>query len=267
MKGNHRTIAENGLILRVTVGSTLHGLEVDGQDDRDEMGICIPPPECVLGLTHFEHYVERTQPQGVRSGPGDLDYTCYSAQKWCRLALNGNPTVLLPLFAPNQFVLQNSEIGQELRDHASWFASRRAGKAFLGYLQQQRGRLTGDRGQKRCNRPELIEKYTFDVKYASHVIRLGCQGNEYLRTGQLTLPMMESERDMIKDIRRGKINLSDVLIMAAELEESLRKAIASTSLPNEPDYDAVNTWLVYAHQRFWNMSLVERTMRSIQSYH
>ena len=38
-----RTIAEAGLILRVQVGSGVHGTAIGGQDDRDEMGICLEP--------------------------------------------------------------------------------------------------------------------------------------------------------------------------------------------------------------------------------
>ncbi len=39
-----------------------------------------------------------------RSGAGDLDVIVYSARKWARLALSGNPTVLLPLFVPDEEV-------------------------------------------------------------------------------------------------------------------------------------------------------------------
>lgn len=63
-------IAEQGTILRVLVGSGVHGTAIDGQDDRDEMGICIEPPDHVIGLQRFEQYVFRTQPEGVRSGRG-----------------------------------------------------------------------------------------------------------------------------------------------------------------------------------------------------
>lgn len=45
-----RVIAERGLILRVQVGSGVHGTSVTGQDDRDEMGICLEPPEYVTGI-------------------------------------------------------------------------------------------------------------------------------------------------------------------------------------------------------------------------
>jgi hypothetical protein len=53
----------------------------------------------------FEQYERHTawdRPGGVanRSGAGDLDVIVYSARKWARLALDGNPTVLLVLFVP-----------------------------------------------------------------------------------------------------------------------------------------------------------------------
>ena len=87
--------------MRGTVGSTVHGLHLPEQDDRDEMAVSIPPPERVLGLEGWEHHVERTQPEGVRSGPGDLDLVVYGLRKYCRLALQGNPTVLLLLYTPH----------------------------------------------------------------------------------------------------------------------------------------------------------------------
>lgn len=93
-----REIAERGTIIRAPVGSTLHGLHNPGTDDRDQMAVCVEPPEYLLGLREFEHYVFRTQPDGVQSGPGDLDLTVYGLRKYCRLALKGSPTTPLLLF-------------------------------------------------------------------------------------------------------------------------------------------------------------------------
>ena len=90
-----RQVAEQGTILRGLVGSTVHGLANPGTDDRDEMGVCVEPPEYVIGLRRFEHFVSRTQPEGSPSGPGDLDLTIYGLRKFCRLALKGSPTVLV----------------------------------------------------------------------------------------------------------------------------------------------------------------------------
>ena len=51
----HRTVAEPNTVLLGLVGSTVHGVTVDDADDRDEMGICIEPPEYVAGLRHFAY--------------------------------------------------------------------------------------------------------------------------------------------------------------------------------------------------------------------
>jgi uncharacterized protein len=38
------------MILRVQVGSGVHGTSIAGQDDRDEMGLCLEPSQFVTGL-------------------------------------------------------------------------------------------------------------------------------------------------------------------------------------------------------------------------
>src|SRR6476620_1858568 len=93
-----RRIAEAGMILRTQVGSGVHGTSISGQDDRDEMGICLEPAEFVTGLARvpngidadgppvpFEQYERHTvwdEPGGLanRSGVGDLDVVIYSAR-------------------------------------------------------------------------------------------------------------------------------------------------------------------------------------------
>ena len=46
-----RDIAERGTILRVQVGSGVHGTAISGLDDRDEMGICLEPRGYVTGVS------------------------------------------------------------------------------------------------------------------------------------------------------------------------------------------------------------------------
>ena len=55
----------------------------------------------------------------------------YSARKWARLALAGNPTVLLVLFVPDQDVVFRNQVGAELTDNAHRFVSRLAATRFL----------------------------------------------------------------------------------------------------------------------------------------
>ena len=248
---DHRTVAEPNTVLLGLVGSTVHGVTVDDADDRDEMGICIEPPEYVAGLRHFAQWVYRTQPEGARSGPGDVDRTVYSLRKWCRLALSGNPTVMLLLHVPAEQCTVIEEPGRELRGNKQWFAARRAGRAYLGYMQRQRDRMTGERGQMRVNRPELIERYGFDTKYAGHVLRLGYQGIEFLETGALTLPLPDPMRSRVVDVRLGRIPFAEILAEANELERRLESLLTTSPLPEHPNHDAVNTYLARAYRAWW----------------
>ena len=244
-------IAKQGLILEAVVGSTLHGLSIDGQDDRDLMGVCVEPPGYVIGLRHFEQFIIRSKPEGIKSEPGDTDRVIYSLRKYMSLALKSNPTILLLLFAPQEYLIHSTPMGRSLQELAGSIISRRAGGAYLGYMNAQHERLIGIRGQKRVKRPDLVEEHGFDTKYAGHIIRLGYQGIELLETGRLTLPMLLPQREIIQNIRRGKVSLNDVLTLSGELMHSLRELRESSPLPEEPDFDAVNCWLVHVYQRRW----------------
>jgi predicted nucleotidyltransferase len=255
-----RSLVEKTTILRGTVGSTVHGLHQGDQDDRDEMAIFLEPPEFLIGLRlaksgsswgPFEHYVERTQPEGARSGPGDLDLVAYSLRKWLRLALSGNPTVLLLLFSPPESLLVCTERGAALRALAPAIVSRKAGPRFVGYMRAQKERLIGTRGQRRVNRPELIEAHGFDTKYAMHVARLGLQGIELLSTGRLTLPLAEPDRSLVMAIRRGDMPLEEALAEIDEIERTLHTAVENSPLREEPDYERVDAFLVESYRDSW----------------
>jgi hypothetical protein len=247
----HRAVAEPNTVLLGLVGSTVHGVTVDSADDRDEMGICIEPPEYVAGLRPFAQWVFRTKPEGARSGPGDVDRTIYSLRKWCRLALSGNPTVMLLLHVPEEHCSILERPGRDLRTNKVWFAARRAGRAYLGYMERQRDRMTGERGQMRVSRPELIQRYGFDTKYAGHVLRLGYQGIEFLETGSLTLPMHEPERARVLDVRNGHVPFTEVVAEADELRQRLKTLIETSPLPEHPNNDAVNEFLADAYRTWW----------------
>lgn len=243
------------VILRGIVGSTVHGCSVSNQDDRDEMGICVEPSDYVIGLRHFETHVWRTQPEGFRSGPGDLDLTIHSLRKFARLAAKGNPSIHLLLFVPPEFTIECDNIGSILINKRSMFLSKHVIRAFLGYMQAQRQRLEGTRGQKRVTRPELVEQYGFDTKYAGHIIRLGYQGVEMADTGGLSLPMRDEDRQDVIDVRTGKWSINKVLIKAGELERKLKDAVDDSTLPDEPDWGEINDFLIWAHRYHWEGTL------------
>lgn len=243
-------LAINNEIFRCQVGSGLHGVTT-GDDDRDEMGLCIPPPDYVLGLKKFDQFIYRTQPEGVRSGKGDLDLVIYSLQKWVRLAAKGNPTVLLLLHVPESEIILSSSTYEDLRRNKWMFLSKQVVARFIGYMNSQRQQLTGQKSKKHTNRPELVEVYGFDTKFAYHMVRLGVQGLELVTTGGITLPMPNMWRTWLTDLRTGKHTLEECLEVADHLLEALRRVEKTNVLPDNPDYGLINDWLINSYNIHW----------------
>lgn len=250
----HLAIARDGTIFRCLVGSQVHGVSV-GSDDRDEMGVCIEPPEYVMGLKRFEQYEHHTaweRPGGRanRSEAGDLDVVVYSLRKWLRLALKGNPSILVPLFVRPDHITVITEPWQLLILHTKRILSREAGHRFLGYLASQRTGMLGERS-KNVTRPELIERYGFDTKFAGHAIRLGYQGIQLMESGFIDLPMPEAQRHLVTEVRTGKYNLNDCVGMVDDLIDRLKGAIEESGLPEHANWEWANRFLVSTYQEEW----------------
>jgi hypothetical protein len=93
--------------------------------------------------------------------------------------------VLLVLYAPSDSVLVCRPLGQQLRALAPALLSRKAVHRFVGHVSSQRERLLGRGRRGRVpNRPELVARHGYDVKYASHALRLAYQGLEIVRDGR-----------------------------------------------------------------------------------
>lgn len=240
-------------ILETIVGSTLHGTSVeDGLEDLDLMAIVLEDKKDFIGFSEKDTWVKRTKPEGVRSEAGDVDYVAYGLKKYLRLALKGNPTILLALFAPRQDLRIISKEGLELQKLAPSIISKKIFAPFQGYMKQQTERLIGTRGQMNVTRPELIEKYGYDTKYAGHIIRLGLQGIELLDTGKLQLPMKEEHRRNVVDVRTGKYTLEQVLKQVAYLEFEIKDAYRLSDLPEEPDREKVEEFMIETYLGYWN---------------
>jgi uncharacterized protein len=132
-------------ILLVEVGSTAHGTSLPGGEDHDEMGVVIETPREVLGLGErgAGTVMHRSQPEGARSGPGDTDRTLHSLRRFVRLAVSGNPSILMSFWAP---ILHATLPGYELRALSAAFVGRHVVPRYRGYMQSQAMRLLGTRG-------------------------------------------------------------------------------------------------------------------------
>jgi predicted nucleotidyltransferase len=229
-------------------GSELHGAKVQGTDDLDIYGVYIEPPEMVLGLDSMPHFVWSTAGNERRNGPKDIDITLYSLKKWAGLACKGNPTALHFLFTKGSL---GSEIWSEILTRRDVFLSRACVPQFLGFADAQLKRMTGQLGRgKKGQRPELEEKYGYDVKSGMHVLRLLYECRELVSTGKITLP--RPERDLLIRARTGKYSMDKVLAMAHKLFAECAEAAGHSSLPEKVDRTAVSKLLAESYRNAWD---------------
>jgi hypothetical protein len=93
----------------------------------------------------------------------------------------------------------------------------------------------GYMGEKRM---KLVKKFGYDVKNASHLIRLLKMVIEYLNSGELTV-FRTKDAPMLVDIKTGKWTLEEVKKEAERLFGKADEAYNKSSLPEEPDVDKV----------------------------
>lgn len=245
-------------ILLVEVGSTAHGTGIPGGEDHDEMAVVVEEASQVLGLDErgFRTVMQRTQPEGSRSGPGDIDRVLHSLRRFVRLAASGNPSVLMSLWAPIEHA---DEHGLELRALGDAFVGRHVLPRYRGYMQAQGLRLLGLRGAQRGTlgsggREELIAAHGFDTKFAMHSARLGFQGIELVTTGKLELPIQGEPADWLRSVRHGEVPFQEWWDRSLELDARLGELEDDESIPPGADRARIDAWSTATHQAVWARS-------------
>lgn len=213
------------VIYRAVVGSRAYGLE-DDQSDTDYRGIYLPPAERHWSLAGVPEQLENEATQEVY----------WELEKFLRLALKANPNVLESLWSP--LVEQATPLAIELRERRRIFLSKQAYQTFNGYAISQFRKLQADLRNKGMAKP----------KHAMHLIRLLLTGIETLRTGEVPVPVAEEYRNRLLTIKRGKFNWNEVDRWRLSLHEQLDAALATSPLPDRPDFVAADAFLLRARR-------------------
>ena len=111
--------------------------------------------------------------------------------------------------------------------------------------------MTGKKGRgKKGQRPEIEQKYGYDVKAAMHTLRLLHECNELLLEHNITLP--RPERDFLIKVRTGKYSMEKVLAMAEELFAACEEAARASTLPERVDRKSVSRLITAAYRTMWD---------------
>lgn len=230
------------LIFLGEMGSTSHGTAGDVIDDYDLMGVVVPPPSYLIGLSRWEHWVRDPETDG-------LDVVLYSLDKYSRLALKANPNVVGLLWLRPENVLHSSDAWRRLVAERDVFSSKRAYHTFVGYAHSQLSKVFKGvfRGYMGDRRKALVSQFGYDTKNAAHLIRLLRMGAEFLRSG--TMNVYRADREELMAIKRGEWSLERVQSEAELLFEDARVARDESPLPEEPDYAAVERLVMECHRQ------------------
>jgi len=232
---------EKNLILKVVTGSQAYGTNNE-DSDLDTRGICIPPIDHLVGLHTFEQH-------DYKDEDPNRDEVVYGLAKFVKLALDNNPNIMEILYSHDSDVLFCNQYGALLRSIRHRFLSQRIAKTYGGYARSRLQKLQNpDRQAPTGKRKELYDKFGFDTKDASHLIRLVNGATVALQTGEIQV--RSGIASYLKDIRNGVYTLDEVIDRYHYEDRQMRLALENTSLPKKPDFKAVNEWLTGIHLKF-----------------
>lgn len=213
------------IIYNCIVGSRAYGLDVDGSD-TDRRGIFLPSADLQWSLYGMPEQVEDADAQ-----------ECYwELQKFLVLALKANPNILECLFTP--LVESATPLAQELLSARELFLSKLVYQTYNGYVLSQFSKLEQD----------LRTQGELKWKHVMHLIRLLLSGITILRERCVPVRVIDGQRDRLLSIRHGEISWDDVNVWRLELHQDFDQAYETTTLPERPDYEWANTFLIKARR-------------------
>ncbi len=219
---------EEFIIYRCVVGSRAYGLEHD-ESDTDRRGIYLAPADLQWSLFGAPEQFEDNASQ-----------SCYwELQKFLIMALKANPNILECLYSP--LVEKITPLAQELVSMREAFLSQMIFQTFNGYAMSQFKKIEQDirnHGEVRW-------------KHAMHLLRLLMTGAATLRLGRVPV-RVEAERERLLTVKRGELPWAEVDAWRMELHRDFERALAETKLPERPDYERANGFLVKARREMSN---------------
>ena len=212
------------VIYRCVVGSRAFGLEHE-ESDTDRRGIYLPPATLHWSLYGVPEQLENEATQEAY----------WELQKFLVMALKANPNVLECLWSP--LVETKAPLAEELLTMREIFLSRMVYQTFNGYVMSQFKKLSADLRQHGAPR----------WKHVMHLLRLLHSGVTVLREGYVPVRVVEHRKQLLA-IRRGEVPWQEVEQWRKSLHADFDQAFRTTRLPERPDYERANAFLIHARR-------------------
>ncbi|XZN94530.1 MAG: DNA polymerase beta superfamily protein [Microcoleus sp.] len=214
----------DSVIYRCIVGSKAYGLD-NAQSDTDRRGIYQPPANLHWSLYGIPEQLENKQ----------NDECYWELQKFLIVALKGNPNVLECLYTP--LVETLSPVAAELLEIREIFLSKLVYQTYNGYVLSQFKKMEQD----------LRNSGEIRWKHAMHLIRLLLSGITVLKEGFVPV-RVDDYRSQLLSIRNQEVPWDEVNRWRLDLHGEFDRAFGSTRLPERPDYEKANQFLIKARR-------------------
>jgi len=212
------------VIYRCVVGSRAFGLE--GEDsDTDYRGIYLPRADLHWSLYGVPEQIDREETQEQY----------WELQRFLVLALKANPNVLECLYTP--LVEKITPLGEELLQMRSSFLSRLVFQTYNGYVASQFKKMQAD----------LRNQGEVKWKHVMHLIRLLISGISVLRHGFVPI-RVDEHREQLLAVKRGEVAWEETEKWRLSLHREFDQAVLQTNLPERPDYQRANLFLLQARR-------------------
>jgi predicted nucleotidyltransferase len=230
------------------MGSEAYSINSPDISDKDFYGFCIPPVSYVFphtsGYIHGfdeipnflswqQHHVQDP------SQPLVYDFQIFNIVHYFRLLADGNPNMIDSIFTPDECVVRTSQIANLVRLNRKLFLTKKLYHKFKGYSYSQMKKLK--ERAPHGKRVDLVEKFSFDTKYASHGLRLILQIEQILEEGELDI---RKNKELLKSVRRGEWTLDQITDFLNEKDKHIDRLYETSSLPHSPDYTKIKQLLI-----------------------
>jgi hypothetical protein len=212
------------IIFRCVVGSRAFGLD-DEQSDTDYRGIYLPTAEMHWSLYGVPEQFENQETQEHY----------WELQRFLVLALKANPNVLECLYTP--LIEKTTPLAEELLQMRSIFLSRLVYQTYNGYVMSQFKKMQSD----------LRNQGQVKWKHVMHLIRLLISGIHVLEQGFVPV-RVDKHREQLLALKRGDLAWDETEKWRLSLHADFDRALLTTSLPERPDYERANAFLLKARR-------------------
>ncbi len=271
MKMNIKEWVDSNTIHRIIAGSHLYGT-ARPDSDIDVRGVCLAPPETLIGLSEFKQY----QKEGE-------DWVVYELRRFCSLALNANPNILDLLMASEETWQVRDRRWETIYENRQSFLSQKVRHTFSGYAVSQLKRIQRHRrwlidppdhkplheefggvwggstfqlpkvvrekeyraacqkwknyqrwlSERNPKRASLERQFGYDTKHAGHLVRLMLQCTGLLRDGTYNPRLSNDDLVMVLAVLGGAWEYDVLIRWAEEMDEHVHEM--PSVLPKRPD--------------------------------